>query len=101
MVRGVLNGDPVPIENAYHTTVMPIEFRVILLCIMVANLASSVAFEYYVVNWIRQRWASGQEQEVRQPTAKRHLSWETMSGEHSSEECGCNDSLNTLPEQAV
>jgi magnesium-transporting ATPase (P-type) len=55
IVRGVLNSEPLPIGNAYNTTIMPMEFRLKLLGVMLANALCILAYEYFVVNGLWQR----------------------------------------------
>ena len=50
-VRFVTIPFPVPIHNIYNTTVMPMEFRVKLVALMVANLILNCSWDYFVVNW--------------------------------------------------
>ncbi|KAL3775476.1 hypothetical protein ACHAW5_005527 [Stephanodiscus triporus] len=49
-VRSVTSSKPEPINNVYSTTVMPAEFRWLLVGLMVANLILNCAWDYYVVN---------------------------------------------------
>ena len=51
VVRSITSSDPVPINNVYNTTVMPIEFRGMLVALMVANLILNCIWDYFVVNW--------------------------------------------------
>lgn len=51
VVRSVTNPDPVAINNIYNTTVMPMDFRVKLVALMVTNLILNCAWDYFVVNW--------------------------------------------------
>jgi magnesium-transporting ATPase (P-type) len=55
IVRGVLNSEPIPIGNPYNTTIMPMEFRLKLLGVMMANALFIIAYEYFVVNGLWQR----------------------------------------------
>jgi magnesium-transporting ATPase (P-type) len=55
VVRGVLSAEPSPIGNPYNTTIMPIEFRLKLLAIMMANFLAVLAYEYLIVNGVWQR----------------------------------------------
>lgn len=59
VVRGVLSSEPAPIGNPYNSTIMPMEFRLKLLGIMLANGACVVGYEYFVVNgwWQRKRFS--------------------------------------------
>ena len=56
-VIGVTTRERVPIQNPFNTTLMPEEFRVTLLIIMLVNLATIMSYEYFVVNGLRQHWA--------------------------------------------
>lgn len=56
VVHGI--GDLLPIQNAFNTTVMPYDFRVKILVIMITNTIAIMAFEYFVVNGVRQYWAA-------------------------------------------
>lgn len=68
VVRGVLNAEPAPIGNLYNSTIMPMEFRLKLLGIMLANCICILAYEFFVVNgcWQRRRFAK----ELAEPAAK-------------------------------
>lgn len=56
ILRGVLNSEPFPIGNAFHSTIMPMGFRLKLLAVMLANALSIIAFEYVFVNgWWQRR----------------------------------------------
>lgn len=50
VVRWVTSTEPEAIYNNFHTTVMPMSFRVTLVLIMIANLISICAWDYFVVN---------------------------------------------------
>jgi magnesium-transporting ATPase (P-type) len=49
-VRSVTSSEPEPVNNVYSTTVMPAEFRWLLVGLMVANLILNCAWDYFVVN---------------------------------------------------
>ena len=51
VVRFVTVPYPVPIHNIFNTTVMPMEFRVKLVILMMANLILNCSWDYFVVNW--------------------------------------------------
>jgi cation-transporting ATPase 13A3/4/5 len=55
VVRPVTTPELVPILNPFNTTVMPQDFRNKLIAIMVCNTVAVVAWDYFVVNGIRQR----------------------------------------------
>lgn len=57
VVNGVTNREKTPIQNRYNTTVMPQDFRIKLVAIMVANLVSIMLYEYFIVNGLRRRWS--------------------------------------------
>lgn len=50
VVRSVTSTEPEAINNNFNTTVMPMEFRGILVALMMANLALICAWDYFVVN---------------------------------------------------
>jgi cation-transporting ATPase 13A3/4/5 len=54
VVRGVTSTshDLVSIQNPFHTTVMPVNFRWILVVIMVCNTISIIGYDYFFVNGI-------------------------------------------------
>jgi hypothetical protein len=56
-VIGVTTRERVPIQNPFNTTLMPHDFRVKILVIMVVNLVTIMSYEYFVVNGIRQYMA--------------------------------------------
>jgi cation-transporting ATPase 13A3/4/5 len=58
VVRHVTSPEPDPILNPFNTTVMPQDFRNKLIAIMVCNTVAVVAWDYFVVNGIRQRLAA-------------------------------------------
>ena len=57
VVNSVTTREKVPIQNPYNTTVMPEDFRVKILFIMIANTIAIMAYEYFVVNGLRLKWA--------------------------------------------
>lgn len=58
VVRGVTAGDPLPIQNPFNTTVMPVDFRWKLIAVMVSNAIALAMYEYFVVNGLRRRGAA-------------------------------------------
>jgi predicted P-type ATPase len=48
-------GKVLPIQNPFHTTVMPVSFRFMLLFVMLANTAAIISWDYFVVNGIRRK----------------------------------------------
>lgn len=58
VVTGVTARERMPIQNPYNTTTMPEEFRWKILVIMIANGIAIAAYEYFIVNGIRQRVAA-------------------------------------------
>jgi magnesium-transporting ATPase (P-type) len=52
-----------PIQNPFNSTVMPVEFRRGLAGIMVANLCTTVGWDYFVVNGTRQYHAAKRRRE--------------------------------------
>ena len=50
VVRSVTSTEPESIKNVYSSTVMPMEFRGILVGLMVANLFLVCAWDYFIVN---------------------------------------------------
>lgn len=57
-VRGVTSLGVMPIQNPFHTTVMPVDYRHKLIVIMVCNTIAVVAYDYFVVNGIRRHLAA-------------------------------------------
>ena len=55
-VIGVTSFVPMPIQNPYHTTVMPVNFRWTLVAVMIANTMAIMGYEY-VLNGYRRRFA--------------------------------------------
>lgn len=53
VVYSIVNGDFVPIQNPFNSTVMPMKFRIILIIVMVTNTAAIVGWDYFVVNGTR------------------------------------------------
>jgi len=43
-------GEVFAIQNPFNTTIMPMDFRVILIAIMIMNLAANIVWEYFIVN---------------------------------------------------
>lgn len=70
ILRGVLNAKPAPIGSVYNSTIMPMEFRLKLLAIMLTNGLCVVLYEYFVVNgwWQRRRFVK----ELAAPAAKNY-----------------------------
>lgn len=58
VVRSVTSFQLIPVQNPFNTTVMPQDFRNKLIAIMVCNTVAVVAWDYFVVNGIRQRLAA-------------------------------------------
>ena len=56
VVNSVTTREKVPIQNPYNTTVIPEEFRVKILFIMICNAIATMGYEYFVVNGLRIRW---------------------------------------------
>jgi len=54
IVRGVTTG-PMPIKNHFNTTIMPVDFRWILISIMVSNTIVIMGYEYFIVNGLGKR----------------------------------------------
>ena len=52
-----------PIQNPFNTTVMPVGFRRGLIGIIVANICTTVGWDYFVVNGTRQYYAAKRRQE--------------------------------------
>jgi len=55
---GVTAREKMPIQNPFNTTVMPEAFRWKILVIMIVNLFTIMAYDYFVVNGLRRRWAA-------------------------------------------
>jgi cation-transporting ATPase 13A3/4/5 len=49
VVRGVVYFQPQPINNPFHTTLMPIGFRLYLLFLMVSNLGFLMGWEWFLI----------------------------------------------------
>jgi cation-transporting ATPase 13A3/4/5 len=58
VVLSLVKGEPIPIQNPFNTTVMPLEFRWFLIFIMIANGISVMAWDFFAVNKTRQRLAN-------------------------------------------
>jgi len=56
--RSITAHDPMPIQNPFNTTVMPYDFRVKILLIMIFNAVAIASYEYFVVNGLRRRWGA-------------------------------------------
>jgi magnesium-transporting ATPase (P-type) len=55
IVRGLSTSELIPIGNPFNSTIMPMEFRVKLLGIMLSNGLAVGVYEYFVVNGLWQR----------------------------------------------
>jgi hypothetical protein len=53
VVYSIANGDFVPIQNPFHSTVMPMKYRILIIILMVSNTAAIVGWEYFIVNGVR------------------------------------------------
>ncbi|GKY96262.1 hypothetical protein MPSEU_000585800 [Mayamaea pseudoterrestris] len=60
----------VPIQNPYASTVMPLEFRITLIIIMVLNALTNMGWDYFIVNRIRQYLGRKRRREVQLVSAK-------------------------------
>jgi len=49
-------GDIISMQNNFHTTIMPMSFRWILIALMIANLVANIVWEYFIVNGNYRRW---------------------------------------------
>lgn len=58
VVRGVTAHVPFPIQNPFNTTIMPNDFRVKILALMIVNTVAIMAFDFFVVNGLRRRWGA-------------------------------------------
>ena len=58
VVMSLVKGEPIPIQNPFNTTVMPVEFRWFLIFIMIVNGISVMAWDFFAVNKTRQRLAN-------------------------------------------
>jgi hypothetical protein len=66
IVRGITSGpNPVPINNNFNTTVMPLYFRWILVGIIVGNTIAIMSWEYFIVNGIGHRVAEKHKKSIR------------------------------------
>ena len=54
-VMGITSFDPLPINNPFHTTVMPVDFRWALVAFMIVNTVAVMGYEY-ALNKLRQRY---------------------------------------------
>jgi cation-transporting ATPase 13A3/4/5 len=58
ILRGITSGPiPVPINNNFNTTVMPLYFRWILIGIIIGNTIATSSWEYFIVNGIGRRFS--------------------------------------------
>lgn len=57
-VRSASTFEVVPIQNPFNTTVMPQDYRNKLIAIMVCDTVAVVAWDYFVVNGLRQKLAA-------------------------------------------
>ena len=57
VVRLVADDYPIPINNPFNTTIMPMSFRLKMVALMVCNGLCVVCYDYFVVNGIRMRQA--------------------------------------------
>ena len=56
--RSVTAHEPMPIQNPFNTTIMPEDFRIKILLLMLFNAVATSGYEFFVVNGIRRRWAA-------------------------------------------
>lgn len=56
--KGVTAHEPLPIQNPFNTTVMPEDFRVKILLLMIFNAVATSGYEFFIVNGIRRRYAA-------------------------------------------
>jgi hypothetical protein len=56
--RGVTSHEPLPIQNPFNSTVMPKDFRVTILMLMIFNAVATSGYEFFIVNGIRHRYAA-------------------------------------------
>ncbi len=54
-VPTIISPSPPPISNIYSTTEMPVEFRVFLVVLMVANLIIICVWNYFIVNRVHMK----------------------------------------------
>jgi len=55
-LRGATSSDVTPIQNPWNTTVMPMDFRIKLLILIIANAIVTSSWEYFVVNGPVAEW---------------------------------------------
>jgi hypothetical protein len=53
--RPITSDEPFPIQNPFNTTIMPYNFRVQILLLVIFNAIAIAGYEYLVVNGIRRR----------------------------------------------
>jgi cation-transporting ATPase 13A3/4/5 len=63
----LIKGELIPIKNPFNTTVMPLEFRWILIFIMIANGILVMAWDFFAVNKTRQNLAKRRREKKPQP----------------------------------
>jgi cation-transporting ATPase 13A3/4/5 len=63
----LIKGELIPIKNPFNTTVMPLEFRWILIFIMIANGILVMAWDFFAVNKTRQNLAKRRREKKLQP----------------------------------
>ena len=56
VMQGVMAFEKVPIQNPFNTTVMPQEYDNKLIALMVCNMVTVVAWDYFIVNGIVRNW---------------------------------------------
>jgi hypothetical protein len=59
VVRGVTTYEPLPIQNPFNTTIMPVSFRWILAIIMASNTVAIMGYEFFIVNGIGKKIVRG------------------------------------------
>jgi hypothetical protein len=69
-VRAVVDSEPIPIQNPWNTTIMPVDFRKGMIGLMVGNLLATCAWDYFVVNGIRQYY--GRKRRLQEKSASYH-----------------------------
>lgn len=57
-------GQTLPIQNPWNTTVMPEDYRITLLLIILLNTASNIGWDYFVVNGLRKRMVARKRNKV-------------------------------------
>jgi len=55
VVRGVTSNEPLPIQNPFNTTIMPVSFRWILVIIIASNTVAIMGYEFFIVNGVGKR----------------------------------------------